>query len=247
MISSIDFRTLKHQTYKAIKDLILKNELVPGQDIPIQKLATNLKVSETPVREALVMLKAEGLIDYEPHKKPKIASVSEEEVSQIYEVRKLIEPYVVSLLIAAFPKNEDLRKKMQQIEELTKKVIETSVEPYNYEEYAESDLRFNELFIQATSNKILREVLTLISERSMRIRAFVEATPKLTSSDLTYSVTHEHQGIVQAMLHENTEEAQQRVLEHLVNAELRTVQEMATNKKESLNPSESTRTDGTNI
>ena len=80
MIQNIDTRTLREHTYRAIKDLILKNLLLPGHDIPIRKLAADLGVSETPVREALVMLKTEGLVDYEPHKKPQIANITEDDI-----------------------------------------------------------------------------------------------------------------------------------------------------------------------
>lgn len=226
MLSNIDIRTLREQTYKAIKDLILKNELLPGHDIPIRKLAADLGISETPVREALVMLKQEGLVDYEPHRKPQIASITEDEVRELYEVRKLIEPYAVGLAIEAFSKSSVLKRKIEEVDGLTEKVIQTSYEACDYNEYLDIDLKLNELFFQAMENKIFREVFTLVSSRSMRIRTFVEATSKVRGSSLMRDITHEHRAIIQAMLREDPGEARKRVREHLANAESRTLQEM---------------------
>jgi len=226
MLSNIDTRTLRDHTYKAIKDLILKNEFLPGHEIPIRKLAADLGISETPVREALVMLKAEGLVDYEPHKKPQIANITEEEIRQLYEVRKLIEPYAVSLVIETFSRNPELKKKIEQLDVLVQRLIETPYEVWDYDEYVEIDLKLNELFFQATENRIFREVFTLVSSRSMRIRTFVEATSKVRGSSLMHEITREHRAIIQAMLREDREDARGRVREHLANAEARTLQEM---------------------
>jgi DNA-binding GntR family transcriptional regulator len=53
-LPSIDIKTLREHTYRAIKDLILKNQYLPGQYLPIKKVASDLGISETPVREALL-------------------------------------------------------------------------------------------------------------------------------------------------------------------------------------------------
>jgi len=226
MLANIGTKTLRDHTYKAIKDLILKNLLLPGHDIPIKKLAADLGISETPVREALVMLKAEGLIDYEPHKKPQVADITEEEVRQVYEVRKLLEPYAAGLVVKAISTNPELKEKLQQVHELAKKVIQTPVHACEYDDYLEIDLKLNEILLQATENKIYREVLTLVGSRSMRIRTFVEATSKMNPNRMIHTITGEHQAIIQAMLHGDLEEARKKVQEHLLNAELRTLQEM---------------------
>jgi DNA-binding GntR family transcriptional regulator len=226
MLSSIDIRTLRQQTYKAIKDQILKNELLPGHNITIRKLAADLGISETPVREALVMLKAEGFVDYEPHKKPQIANITEEEVRQVYEVRKMIEPYAAGLVIEALSKTPQLKEMLQKVDELVKKVIQTPADAFDHDKYVEVDLKLNELFLQVTENKLFREVFALVSSRSMRIRTFVEATSKARPNHMMHAITQEHRAIIQAMLQEDVDEAQKRVRQHLSNAELRTVQEM---------------------
>jgi len=50
-IQQLKTETLSSQAYEAIKDLIIKNELLPGQSIAINTIAKSLGISPTPVRE----------------------------------------------------------------------------------------------------------------------------------------------------------------------------------------------------
>ena len=76
MVTNLEDRTLRDRAYNAIKKSILSNEMLPGQSFSIGSLAGELGISETPVREALVKIKAEGFIEYEPHKKPLVAKIT---------------------------------------------------------------------------------------------------------------------------------------------------------------------------
>jgi DNA-binding GntR family transcriptional regulator len=229
-LPNIDIKTLREHTYRAIKDLILKNEYLPGDYLPIKKVASDLGISETPVREALAMLKAEGLIDNEPHRKPQIADITEEEVKQVYEVRKLLEPYAATLVVENLAKDLELKGKLLQVHELVRKVLQDPTHRCSYDEYIEIDLRLNEIFLQAINNRLLREVLSLVSSRSMRIRTFVEATTKAQLNVMIHQITNEHDAIIQAMLCQDSKEAHQKVYDHLINAELRTLGEMRSYK-----------------
>ena len=85
-------QTKGEQAYQVIKASIIKNELLPGREVSIDSLANSLGISHTPVREAVARLGNDGLINYEAHKKLKVSQISADHVSQIYEVRKLLEP-----------------------------------------------------------------------------------------------------------------------------------------------------------
>jgi DNA-binding GntR family transcriptional regulator len=231
VFETIDTKTLREHTYKVIKDLILRNLLLPGHDIPIKKLATDLGISETPVREALVILKAEGFIEYEPHKKPQVADITEEEIRQVYEVRKLLEPYAAGVVVKVISISPELKNKLQEVQKLAEKVLHSDVDAFKYDEYLEIDLKLHEIFLQAIENKIFREVLTLVGSRSMRIRTFVEATPKAHLNTMIHQITEEHQAIIEAMLREDSNDARKRVHDHLLNAESRTLQEMESYKE----------------
>ncbi len=130
------------------------------------------------------------------------------------------------MVIAALPKNPELRQKIEEVDALAERLLGGAPGALSHEAFVEIDLKLNEVFLQATENRIFREVFTLVSNRSMRIRTFVEAMPKIRGSSLMQEITREHRAITQAILRQDREEAQKRVREHLANAEYRTLQEM---------------------
>ena len=69
-----------------IRDRILSAELRPGERVRIEPLAGQLAVSTMPVREALRQLAFEGLIDFHPHRGAVVASLSREELADLWDV-----------------------------------------------------------------------------------------------------------------------------------------------------------------
>ncbi len=225
IFEKIGSRTLQEHIYKTIKNSILRNKLLPDQTISIGELAVKLGVSETPVREAVAALKSEGLIDYNPHKKLQITRITEENIRQVYEVRKLLEPHAVSIVIESISKNRQLRENLLIINDMAKK-IGTDDNVNQYEDYIEIDLRLNEIFIQAAGNTFFGEILGFVGDRSMRVRTFVEATCKTKPLSVIRTITEEHQAIIQAMLDGNHNEAQMALHRHLLKGESRTLEEI---------------------
>jgi len=74
-----------------IKDLMLTNRLHPGKTIVIDRLADELGVSHTPVREALAVLAQDGLVSMKPYKNPCVAEISVRDVREVWEMRLLLE------------------------------------------------------------------------------------------------------------------------------------------------------------
>jgi DNA-binding GntR family transcriptional regulator len=101
--------SLQQRVYRRIKTLILINKLRPGQTLNIDKLAREFGVSQTPVREALAMLKSDGLVIKGYHRTPTVAEIEEGDVREIYEVRIMIEGFAIKKVINKL-NNEDLNK-----------------------------------------------------------------------------------------------------------------------------------------
>lgn len=64
----MNLRTHKRATYETLRDMIVAFELPPGERLVEKDLAARLGVSKTPVREALAMLEAEGLVEATPYR-----------------------------------------------------------------------------------------------------------------------------------------------------------------------------------
>ena len=232
MVANIEKKTLRERAYRALKDSILRNELLPGQDLSITSLAVDLGISETPVREALVVLKTEGLIDYESHKRPQVAGITEEDVRHVYEIRKLLEPHAARLVISSLSKASDLEDRLRILQKKAEDICCVSLEAVNHDDFATIDLELNEIFLEAAGKTLFHEVLLFVSARSIRIRTFVEAVSKSRSTSVIHMITEEHKAIIQAMRDRDADRAQQSVMEHLMKGESRTLLEIEKYRRE---------------
>lgn len=66
---------------------MIESRIAPGEQLNSIDLANRFGVSRTPVREALVILEKEGLIEVPPRRRPRVLSISTERIAEIYELR----------------------------------------------------------------------------------------------------------------------------------------------------------------
>jgi DNA-binding GntR family transcriptional regulator len=81
--------------HDALRDRILRGDLAPGQEMSQVKLARELGVSRTPLREALRMLQREGLVDGETNKSPRVAGFSVADMEELYCARLPLEALAI--------------------------------------------------------------------------------------------------------------------------------------------------------
>jgi len=91
-VRPIESRSLSEQVTNEIRRSILAGILPPGQALSLRKLAEQLDVSFIPVRDALRVLEAEGLVVNPPGRSATVAPLDVEEFHAIYRVRRLLEP-----------------------------------------------------------------------------------------------------------------------------------------------------------
>jgi DNA-binding GntR family transcriptional regulator len=84
---------MNEQLYEEIKRRILHLEYQPGEPLPMRKLAKSLGVSTTPVRETLVRLANEKLIEWTPNSTARVAQVGFKELRDVFELRLLLEEH----------------------------------------------------------------------------------------------------------------------------------------------------------
>lgn len=78
-----------------IREAIVRHELRPGQRLHQQELCARFGVSQTPMREALARLAGEGWVEYHPQRGARVASVTAEELADIYQLRLRLEPWAL--------------------------------------------------------------------------------------------------------------------------------------------------------
>jgi DNA-binding GntR family transcriptional regulator len=88
--------TTQDLVVEAIRSAILSGQLKPGETLVERRLAEQLGVSKTPVREALIALSGAGLVQITPNRGTVVRALNAEDVRQAYEVRALLEPWAVA-------------------------------------------------------------------------------------------------------------------------------------------------------
>jgi DNA-binding GntR family transcriptional regulator len=216
-------KTKSEQAYEVIKESIIKNELLPGEGISIDSLAGSLGISHTPVREAVARLSNDGLINYEAHKKLRVSKIIPEDVRQIYEVRRLLEPYAAIRVIDAAPKDPSMMNDLRRIFEKASQVCNSDNDRIDTQAYLDIDAQIDEIFLRAAGKTLFGEVYNFVEERSLRVRTFAEAVSSDSQAELMRLVTAEHLSILEALIEGNIDIAKVRVLQHLKNGEARTL------------------------
>lgn len=91
---------LSARVYNQIKNLILCNEIMPGQKLHHQQLSERLGVSRTPIREALTRLVQEGYVSFLPNRGFTCKEIGMQEAEELYELREAMEAFAVEKAIA---------------------------------------------------------------------------------------------------------------------------------------------------
>lgn len=83
--------SLKERAYIYLKQSILSSQLSPGQPLAVKELAEEMGISRTPVREALVTLHSEGLVEVFPSRGTFVARITVADLRELSELRESLE------------------------------------------------------------------------------------------------------------------------------------------------------------
>jgi DNA-binding GntR family transcriptional regulator len=197
MIQHTDLST---PIYYKLKEMIIKNELKPGEKLFQEKLASRLGVSRTPLLKALQKLEYDYLIESIPRRGMYVKKLSIREMYDIYDVREGIETVAVRLVTERINK-----KQLLQLINIWKPFEKDS--PIDIEKYRNADDRFHALLLEFSGNKMLQKVY-IHSQVQMR----VEQMGLMRPPEETLS---EHLAILNAIEAKDADRAVQELRNHL--------------------------------
>ncbi|ALT00529.1 GntR family transcriptional regulator [Lacimicrobium alkaliphilum] len=88
---AIEHKTRTQLVTEAIREKIVSGQIKAGEPLRQAALAEEMRVSRIPVREALMQLEAEGLVNLEAHKGATAAEISIEQIDELFELRAMLE------------------------------------------------------------------------------------------------------------------------------------------------------------
>ncbi len=197
----IDIEDLSVKAYKAIKELIIKNELKPGDRLRQEELAEKFGISRTPILSAISKLEKEMLIELSPRKGAFIKQYSNEELLNIYDIRLKLEP-LGAREAAKYAKADD-KKQLQDISNLFLKYLDSNNEGM----LRETDYEFHMKIIEVSRNSILYNIISMFSIVMLsNYRGFMK-DPHISHA--------EHSEVLKAILNNDEDCAEEVMLNHI--------------------------------
>lgn len=89
--SQIKRQSLHESLVAPLRDMILRGELRAGDKMPEEQLCERFGVSRTPIREALKVLAAEGVLQIIPHRGAVVAGITEDKISEVFPIMAALE------------------------------------------------------------------------------------------------------------------------------------------------------------
>ena len=212
----IQHTDLSIPVYEKLKEMILNNQLKPGEKLLQEKLAGELGVSRTPLLKALQMLEYDFLVESIPRRGMYVKKMSVKEMMDIYDVREGIEAVAVRLLIE--------RGTKKQFETL-KKIWQPFVgqEPINPKAYQKADDQFHALLLEYSENEILKKTYRNSLLQARVVQMGIMRPPEETLP--------EHLALVDAICEQNLEKADREIKNHLQKSKAQIEVKQQINKK----------------
>ena len=158
--------SLREQARQVIRGLIITGQMQPDQLYSVPRLATDLGVSATPVREALLDLAREGLLEPVRNRGFRVVSLSSSELNDIFAIRVLLEVPVVAE-IARARLTPAQTEQLRDLAEATKRAADDG----NLIEFLETDRQFHIGLVATLGNKPLADLVETLRDR-VRLHGF---------------------------------------------------------------------------
>lgn len=198
-------------TYHWLKTHIAGLPRTEGTFLTEGEVATAAGTSRTPVREALLRLEAEGLVQIVPKKGAFVPPVSDRDVTDVMEARTVVEEWSVERIATS---HRSLTPELDAlVDELATLVTQQEVTLDDPVAFIDLDRAFHRTIVQAAGNLVLENFYESLRDRQVRmgLRAVVSA------EDRGRRVLTEHRAIVRALRNRNPERATRAVRVHLDN------------------------------
>ncbi|MGV8872611.1 MAG: GntR family transcriptional regulator [Rhodococcus sp. (in: high G+C Gram-positive bacteria)] len=179
MASSEGRASLSRSVFDAIRTRILDGRLRPGETLSERDLGTELDVSRVPIREALPLLEAAGLVTLSPRRPAVVTAVTKSSVNELYDIRSALEPLVARKAAAAVAKGANAQTLVGAVVEAGDALRRGDLIEFHY---ASSGVHSG---IEALSaNRLFPVIMEPLRERSNRLNvANLERDPSLRHSE----------------------------------------------------------------
>lgn len=203
----LSYVDLTEQTYRVLKDKILRGELEPGTQIPVPATAVALGVSRTPVNDALKRLENDGLVEIVPRQGTFVTELTSRDVAEIFDMRLMIELYAAEAVFRMGVVEQLLRAAQVSMAGMEEVIAGNGFG--DHERFTVHDANFHTAWVKCTgNNRLLRTYVQLhANTHGARIHYI--------ASDDVQETQKEHRAIVAAFQNGDVAEVKTALHKHI--------------------------------
>lgn len=187
----------------ALRAEILGGGYQPGERIRQQELASRHGASRVPVREALRILEADGLVTIVANAGSWVSRLSVQECTEMYQMRERVEPLLLSYSSVSLPGHV-----IEQLQDLADAMQQSA----DVEQFIALDRRFHLLSYSAASTIVLGDTVMRLWNRTQHYR---RAYTRMFRAERDDSVHYDHQLLVAALRNRDSEDAERVLAGHI--------------------------------
>lgn len=197
-------QSIRDRVKGALRAAIIAGEMTPGTVYSAPSLAAEFGISATPVREAMLDLVKEGMVEMVPNKGFRVTEVDEVDLDEITAVRQLIEPPVVRDVVRIIPDAD-----LPDLREMAEAIVMAGDE-HDLVEYLEADNRFHLALLEYSGNARL---VRLVDD--LRGQARLVGLAGLADRGELHDSAAQHIAIVDAIAARDADLVYRLMVEHL--------------------------------
>jgi DNA-binding GntR family transcriptional regulator len=179
--SIADHQPLPDKICEFIREAIIVGKMKPGEKISEAKLAEDLHISRTPIREAIRMLESEGFVSIIPRRGAIVSEFTTHDLYEMYQVKACLDAFAASLVAVSISERELARMRRLNQEE------QAAVEQQDFARYVKIHEEFHQVFIGKSGNDKLDHLNLTMMNHIQRLQSFFTDKPEIFRS---CSATH---------------------------------------------------------
>lgn len=203
--NALTHSTLKESIESIIRRALISGEMHPGEIYSANKLATELQVSNSPVREAMMSLVNSGLLELVRNRGFRVVELTEKDKREVYELRLHVEVDAVRRIAERGVTKEEA----EHISQMSQETVNLAKAPLV--DYLEADQQFHLALVGLLGNKRWLEIVENLRDQS-RVNGYYTF---LKDNDHIVHSAKEHQRIAQAVITGEPELAAALMVQHL--------------------------------
>jgi len=197
--------TLKESIEQLLRRALVSGEMHPGEIYSANKMATQLQVSNSPVREAMMSLAHSGLLELVRNRGFRVVELTEDDKREVYELRLHIEVEAIRRVTDRGITDDQAK----HISDLSQQTVDLVNDPLI--DYLEADQRYHLALIELLDNKRWLDFVKNLRDQS-RVNGYYSF---LEDNDHLVNSANEHQRITQAVIRGESEMAAALMVQHL--------------------------------